>query len=155
MAGDGKDRSSKSSKGTDPKDKVQDDQDLLNDMNATPEPSPGAVTLDEVKKLLTKELSKKFEKSEKKQAEVAKQMDEHRKESSEKINQISTNIAKLTSLLSNKATSTPASNDVVEESVFDSVTAEHQDDDLADDDEMDQDDESSLVDGLQSYKISR
>ena len=66
MAGDGKDRSSKSSKGTDPKDKGQDDQDLLNDMNATPEPSPGAVTLDEVKKLLTKELSKKLKKSEKK-----------------------------------------------------------------------------------------
>ena len=154
MAGDGKDKSSKTSKGNDPKDKStpgQDDQDLLNNMNAPPD--PGAVTLDEVKKLVTKELAKKLEKSEKKQAEMAKQMDEHRKESSGKINQIATDIAKLTSLLINKVT--PASNDVVEETVFDCVTAEDQNYDLAEDDEMDQEDESSLVDGLQSYRISR
>ena len=151
MAVDGKDKSSKSSKGTE---KVQDDQDLLNNINTPPEPSPpGTVTLDEVKKLLTKELSKKLEKSEKKQAELNKQMDDHRKESSGKINQISTDIAKLTSLLINKVIPTPPSNDVLEER--DCVSAEDQIDDLAKDDEMDQDDESSLVDGLQSYKISR
>ena len=151
MAVDGKDKSSKSSKGTE---KVQDDQDLLNNINTPPEPSPpGAVTLDEVKKLLTKELSKKLEKSEKKQAELNKQMDDHRKESSGKINQISTDIAKLTSLLINKVTL--ASNDVKLETVNDCVTAEDQNYDLAEDDEMDQEDESSLVDGLQSYKISR
>ena len=156
MAGDGKDKSSKTSKGNDPKDKNtpgQDDQDVLSNMNAPPDPGAVAVTLDEVKKLVTKELTKKLEKSEKKQAEMAKQMDEHCKESLGKINQISTDIAKLTSLLINKVT--PPSNDVMEETVIDCVTAEDQNYDLAEDDEMDQEDESSLVDGLQSYKISR
>ena len=61
MAGDGKDKSSKTSKGNDSKDKNtpgQDDQDVLSNMNAPPDPGAVAVTLDEVKKLVTKELTK-------------------------------------------------------------------------------------------------
>ena len=162
----------------------KEDEDLVNKMNAPPEhpilevKDNGTKKLkdardktkqplsQEIKKAIAMEITKRLEKADKKNGELSKQLEQSRNESKTELNKLSQEISSLAKLLKPPVqeeeeylNSCEKQNEMEFRPGYSSVL-----DDVGDDEESLHDDdlehdieqlEGSLMDGLQSYKISK